>query len=64
MKKRTCLRAQAAKQPHGHQSSSAVPSNCKRHGSKLQDFFSERLIGVEKAGTVQLIDWLAFGFEP
>jgi len=34
----TCLRARAAKQPHGHQSSTAIPSKSTNHGSRLQDF--------------------------
>jgi hypothetical protein len=43
------LRAQPAKEPHGHQTSSAVPSKCTHHGSRLQDFDSEGLISeVEK----------------
>ena len=32
------LRARAAKQPHGHQCSSAVPSKCTHHESRHQDF--------------------------
>ena len=35
MKEHTCLRAWAAEQPHGCQSSSAVPSKCTHHGSRL-----------------------------
>ena len=35
---RTCWGGRAAKQPHGHQSSSAVPSKFTNHGSRLQDF--------------------------
>ena len=38
-KEHTCLRARAAKQTHGHQSSSAVPSKCTNHGYRLQDFW-------------------------
>jgi len=34
----TALRAQAAKQPQGHKSSSAVPSKSTHRGSRLQDF--------------------------
>jgi len=60
MKEHTCLHAQAAKQPHSHQSSSAIPIKCTHHGSILQDFwqweFNNR--GGEKADTVLLIDWL------
>jgi len=37
-KEHYCLRARAPKQPHGHQYSSAVPSNCTHHGSRLQEF--------------------------
>jgi len=37
-KEHTSLRARAARQPHGHQSSSAVPSKCTNRGSRLQDF--------------------------
>jgi hypothetical protein len=60
MKEHTYLRAQAEKQPHGHQSSSTVPSKSTHPGSRLQDFWQWEINdwGGEKAGTVQLIDWL------
>jgi len=41
-RERTCLRARAAEQPHGHQSSPAVPSKGTNHDFKTFD--SERLI--------------------
>ena len=49
----TGLRARAAKQSHSHQSSSAVPSNCTNHGSRLQDFWQWEINkwGGENAGT-------------
>jgi hypothetical protein len=62
----TCLRARAVKLPHGrgseysHQPSSAVPSKCTYHGSRLQDFWQWEINNWcgEKPGTVQLFDWL------
>jgi hypothetical protein len=32
------LHARTAKQPHGHQFSSAIPSKCTHYGSRLRDF--------------------------
>ena len=54
-KELTCLRERAAKQPHVRQYSSAVPSKCTHHGSRLQDFWQSEINNWsgEKAGIVQ-----------
>jgi hypothetical protein len=44
MKELTCLGARRVKQPHGYQSSSAVPSNCNIVDLDFEIFYSERLI--------------------
>jgi hypothetical protein len=45
-----CLRARAAKQPHGHQRSSAVPNKCNIRDLDFDIFESEILITeVEKS---------------
>jgi hypothetical protein len=51
-------RARAAKQSHGDQSSSAVPSKCIHRGSRLRDFWQWEINNWdgEKTGTVQLTD--------
>ena len=71
-KEHTSLWARAARQPDGHQSSSAIPIKCRNHGSRLQDFLQweinnwggESELGVltSKKTTFQIIQHFQYIF--